>query len=184
VTSSILSNLSTAIGAPGALVGLASILPASNDAMVLERPQHSWHVRRQEESASVLETPRAQDPIAITTDIMLLHVKEHLEFLRHVSTGDKPLISKATAQEARLAWYATWEASGFALPIPAACTGPDGKLLFAWDKGRHHLELEFIPGGVPEFFYRDRDSGELWDEDYTIGAPISPEVHRKIRFFI
>jgi hypothetical protein len=72
---------------------------------------------------------------------------------------------------------------GFALPIPAACTGPDGQMLYTWDRGKHHLELEIIPGQSAEYFYRDRETGELWGEDYTIGDPLSPDAIRKLKLF-
>jgi hypothetical protein len=114
-----------------------------------------------------------------------MRLKEHLDYLKSVSTqGVHPLITRDTAKKARRAWWVAWEATGFALPIPAACTGPDGQLLYVWDRGRHHLELEIIPGQPAEWFYRDRQSGQLWGEDYRIGDPLPVGAVEKLRFFI
>ena len=72
---------------------------------------------------------------------------EHLDYLKRVSTeGNPPPITLGTATSARRAWQAIWQASGFSMPVPAACTGPDGEMFYSWDRGRHHLELEIIPG--------------------------------------
>ena len=111
--------------------------------------------------------------------------REHLDYLKRVSTlGNPPPISLETARLARIAWFAIWSASDSAMPVPAACTGPDGAMFYSWDKGRHHLELEIIPGKVAEFFYRDRETGTLWGEDYTIGNPLPPEIIEKFVLFV
>jgi hypothetical protein len=109
---------------------------------------------------------------------------EHLKYLDEVSTGDHPLITPETASLAVKAWGLIWAASGGKMPVPAACTGPDGQMLYAWDQGRHHLELEIIPLKPAEFFYKDRQTRELWGEDYTIGDPIPAEAVEKFRFFM
>ena len=57
-------------------------------------------------------------------------------------------------------------------------------MFYSWDKGRHHLELEIIPGKVAEFFYRDRETGTLWGEDYTIGDVLPSEGVDKLELFI
>lgn len=109
-------------------------------------------------------------------------IKEHLLYLKEVSTkGNPPLISAGIASAARRAWEILFEATGYALPIPAACTGPDGKLLYSWDKGRHHLELELIPGQPAEFFYRDRQTGDLWGEDYDLTQALSADAIQKLK---
>lgn len=110
---------------------------------------------------------------------------EHLEFLREVSTkGANPPVERHTATLARRAWWAIWEATGFALPVPSACTGPDGQMFYSWDQGRHHLELEIIPGKPAEFFYRDRETGQFWGDDYTVGDALPTEVAQKLKYFI
>jgi len=113
----------------------------------------------------------------------IMHM-EHLKYLREVSTGNDPLISPDTALLAVRAWRLIWAASNGKMPIPAACTGPDGQMLYAWDQGRHHLELEIIPQRPAEFFYKDRETRELWGEDYTIGDPIPAEAVERFKFFM
>lgn len=88
-------------------------------------------------------------------------------YLAQVSSYEEeaPLISEATAASSLAAWKALWSASGKRLSVPDACPGPDGQLLYTWDREEHHLELEIFPSGRGEFFYRNRKSGELWDWD-------------------
>ena len=109
---------------------------------------------------------------------------EHLQYLSRVSTGDHPPISPQTAILAQKAWQSIWIASDRMISVPAACTGADGKMFYSWDRGRHHLELEIAPGQDSEFFYRDRETGELWAEDHHIGDLLSPQAVAKLRFFI
>jgi hypothetical protein len=110
-------------------------------------------------------------------------VKEHLSYLREVSSPENPLIKRATAWVAARAWLDCWEATGYALPVPVACTGPDGQMLYTWDRKEHHLELEITPSETPSFFYRNRQTGELWMEDYASEA-VSPEVLEKLKLFV
>lgn len=108
---------------------------------------------------------------------------EHLAYLRVASTGDHPLIASETASLAALAWNLIQEASEGKASVPAACTGPDGQMLYSWDCGRHHLELEIYPNKPAEFFYKDRQTRELWGEDYNVGDPIPDEAVEKFRLF-
>lgn len=112
-------------------------------------------------------------------------LRDHLAYLENVSTqGAHPPITRETASQARQAWWDVCDAAGITLPIPAACTGPDGKMFYSWDRGKHHLELEIIPGQPAEFFYRDRETGYLWGEDYTVGDPLPAEAVQKLKLFI
>jgi len=108
---------------------------------------------------------------------------EHLQYLVDVSSGEGAPITRATAMLAHVAWQSIWLASGRAMPVPAACTGPDGQMFYAWDCGRHHLELDIAPGKDAEFFYRDRETDQLWCEDYKIGGSLPDEAVAKLRFF-
>ena len=122
---------------------------------------------------------------SVTNQSITNQVTEHLEYLKEVSTkGANPPITPETAALARKAWYAVWESTENALPIPAACTGPDGQMLYTWDRDRHHLELEIIPGQAAEFFYRDRTTGTLWGEDYVVGSELSAEAIQKLKLFL
>ena len=108
---------------------------------------------------------------------------EHLSFLKHVSTGERPSITPDTARSASTAWRVIWRASDYKMPVPAAGTGPDGEMFYAWNAGRYHLELEIIPGQPAEFFYRDRETGEFWGEDYEVGAPLPAKIVAKLGLF-
>ncbi len=72
------------------------------------------------------------------------------------------------------------------IPYPSVGIGPDGQVLYCWDKGRHHLELEIFPtpGTPAEFFYMDRAGDEKWVEDYNVGDFLSPLVIDKFMIFV
>jgi hypothetical protein len=109
---------------------------------------------------------------------------QHLRYLARVSTGERALITPATAELSVRAWHQILTASRGQMPVPAACTGPDGQMLYAWDHGRHHLELEIFPDRAAEFFYKDRETRELWGEDYSVGGPLPDEALKKVKLFI
>jgi hypothetical protein len=114
-----------------------------------------------------------------------MKLRLHEKYLREVSSmGELSPITPETALVARRAWRAILEASRFRMPVPAACTGPDGQMFYSWDRDRHHLELEITADRPSEFFYRDRETDELWGEDYNIGEPVSDEAVQKIGLFI
>ena len=110
-------------------------------------------------------------------------VRQHREFLTKISMGDEPLISAETARLACEAWCQVSEATGASLPVPAACAGPDGQLLYSWDRDEHHLELEISPSGPAEFFYRDRRIHEFWGAEYQIGDPPPGYAIEKLKLF-
>lgn len=119
-----------------------------------------------------------------TGKLFVKHWK-HVKYLVEVSTkGDTPLISRQTASRAKEAWMAILEATDYRMPVPAACTGPGGEMFYSWDRGRHHLELEIIPGGPAEFFYRDRETEDLWGEDYEVGTTLAPPMIEKLNLFL
>lgn len=111
--------------------------------------------------------------------------QEHLDYLDQISQGNDLVVNTTTANLARSVWMEILCVSNNRMPVPAACTGPDGQILYAWDKGRHHLEVEIFADQPAEFFYRDSDTGELWGEDHAItGGPLPSEVAEKLELFI
>ncbi len=109
---------------------------------------------------------------------------EHMEFLMRASSeGDPPPISKKTAALAAELWELISMTSEWKIPVPATAAGPDGKVFYAWNTKRHHLEAEIIPGQPVEFFYRDRETGDCWGEDYVFGTPLSPQVVSTLSYF-
>lgn len=111
-------------------------------------------------------------------------LKEHFKYLKGISEGREPIVSKQTADLARKAWWLLWQETGYLLPVPSACTGPDEQILYSWDKGEHHFEVEIIPGKPMEFFYRDRKTGDLWGEEYTLGDSLPAEAVKKLKLFM
>lgn len=103
-------------------------------------------------------------------------------YLRQVSqAGD---IDHYTAVRAGRAWRELRAATSARLPVPDACPGPDGELLFTWDLDEHHLEVEIYPSGQAEAFYRNRASGELWERRYDIDLPVPLELRDKLGLLI
>ncbi len=83
------------------------------------------------------------------------------------------------------AWNMLHAATSNKLPVPDACPGPDGHMLYTWDLREHHLELEMYANNPAEFFYRNRLSGNLWEFDLDIRNldredPIPQEVLQKL----
>lgn len=88
--------------------------------------------------------------------------EEHIEYLKRVSSGDKPLINMDVYDRSIFIYEITQGFTGGRMPPPAACTGPHGEMFYSWDKGPHHLEVEITPRGLTEWFYRNRDTGEFY----------------------
>jgi hypothetical protein len=45
------------------------------------------------------------------------------------------------------------------LPVPSAAPGPDGQILYTWDKGENHLEVEFCGAEPATLFHMNRITG-------------------------
>jgi hypothetical protein len=163
------------------------VFTANGDRITNQRRQQDVaavveHVQVPLRSPARLPIPRQAPRRTIALEAFAKHMK-HLEYLVRVSTGERALISRQTALLARHAWRIIWLSSGGKIPIPAACTGPDGEMFYSWDRGRHHLELEIIPGQPSEFFYRDRETEQFWGEDYNVGDPLPDKVVEALPLF-
>ncbi len=106
----------------------------------------------------------------------MLH--DYLQTIR--DAGD---ISADTAKLAWNAWQHLREAAARDLSVPDAAPGPEGQLLYAWNKSEHHLELEIFPNRPAEFFYFNRVSQEAWEEAYHIDQPLSQQAQDKFAIF-
>src|SRR2546421_9163409 len=73
---------------------------------------------------------------------------------------DQELITPRVARLAWNAWTALSNSTGNALLVPDSCPGPDGQLLYTWDRNDHHLELENFADAPAEWFYESDASGE------------------------
>jgi hypothetical protein len=132
---------------------------------------------------AISATPGVKNAGSQATPKPFIKQQEHMAFLKRVSMGENSPITPQTALLAQKAWQKIWKATDCKMPVPAACTGPDGEMFYSWDCGRHHLELEIIPGKPAEFFYRDRETEYFWGEDYNIGESLSPEAVEKLKLF-
>jgi hypothetical protein len=106
----------------------------------------------------------------------------HLAWLDEVSSGPDASISSRVAAVARAAWESVREASAGRMPVPAACTGPDGEMLYSWDRGRHHLEVEILPDGPAEWFHRE-EAVASWLEEWAPGSPLPAAVIEALHLF-
>ena len=50
-----------------------------------------------------------------------------------------------------------------------AIPGVDGKLLYTWKRDDQYFELEMLPDGTGEFFFRDGTTADTWSEDFRLG---------------
>lgn len=108
---------------------------------------------------------------------------EHMRYLDEVSAGDDPLITPTTATLAAQAWEQVRAVTGGTMPVPSACTGPDGQMFYGWVRGRYHLELEIVPGEPAYFFFCDRETDRYWGEDFTVGDPLPGQVLAILSYF-
>lgn len=92
-------------------------------------------------------------------------------------------LTKETGELARKAWDEVHQRTKGRMSVPDACPGLNGQLLYTWDSGVHHLEIEIFPDGVIELFYRNRASGELWEEEYLEGKPLPNSALPKLLLF-
>jgi hypothetical protein len=98
--------------------------------------------------------------------------------------ADQELIPQRVARLAWNAWTTLSNSTGNALLVPDACPGPEGELLYTWDRGEHHLELEIFADAPAEFFYENDASGEASEWTFLIGEPLPAEVLDKLRLFV
>lgn len=68
--------------------------------------------------------------------------------------------------------------------VPNASPGGEQQILYSWDNGEHHLELEVFPSGAVEWFYRNRTTGKLWSLDTTDSYPCPPDAQERLRLFV
>jgi hypothetical protein len=104
------------------------------------------------------------------------------QYLAQLSASQE--ISDAMALLAWRAWTHVRSATSSLLPVPDASPGPDGQLLYTWDRGEHHLELEVFENGAAEFFYRNRVSDELWEHIGTVDEAVPQTAKEKLSLFI
>jgi hypothetical protein len=108
-------------------------------------------------------------------------LKEHGLYLeRIVREGE---ISRQLSQAAWDVLTDMLEVVGPELEIPDAIAGVDGKLFYTWKRDDQYLELEMLPDGTGEFFFRDGKTGDTWSEDFRLGQSLPPNAIGKLRLF-
>jgi hypothetical protein len=106
---------------------------------------------------------------------------EHRLYLeRIVREGE---ISRQLAQAAWDILVDMLDTIGPDLEIPDAIPGVDGKLFYTWKQDGEYLELEMLPDGTGEFFFRDGKTGDTWSEDFRLGDSLPPKAINKLRLF-
>ncbi|MGK5087940.1 hypothetical protein WDW86_10310 [Bdellovibrionota bacterium FG-2] len=99
----------------------------------------------------------------------ILRQRQQKLFNYMTNLAGREKISIANLDRYWMAWQEFARASGAGTPIPDACSGGEGEIHFNLDTENHHLELQFSDDGKAEIFYRDRESGLIWSDEYDIG---------------
>lgn len=73
---------------------------------------------------------------------------------------------------------------GLCLEVPDACPGQKDNFMYTWSKAEHYLECEIFGSGEVEFFYRNRNSREVWGEDTTLEQKFSATILDKATLFV
>ena len=77
-----------------------------------------------------------------------------------------------------------FQARGLWLEVPDACPGSKNNFMYTWSKSEYYLECEIFGTGEIEFFYRNRNTGEVWGEDTTLDQGFSSDILDKASLFI
>ncbi len=101
-----------------------------------------------------------------------------------VSVREAGDISAHTASVAWKVWNLLSHSMDNSLPVPDAAPGPEGQLLYVWEKKEHYFEAEIFPNDIIEFFYWNRETNEAWEKDCNAGEPIFRDIEFWLKFFI
>jgi len=90
-------------------------------------------------------------------------------------------ISVEVKRKALLMWQRLYSVLGARLSVPDACPDEDGQILYTWDRGEHHFEVEIAPDGDVGFFYMNRIQLSSWERNIAFEQKIPAEVHAVLR---
>lgn len=93
-------------------------------------------------------------------------------------------INRDTTRKAQSVWRTLRDTTGRRLPTPSACTGPDGAMFCCWDDGAHHLEIEIFPARPAEYFYRNRETGELAGDEFQPDDSLPAQLVAMLWLFV
>jgi hypothetical protein len=72
---------------------------------------------------------------------------------------------------------------GFYLSVPDACPGQNNNFMYTWSKDEHYLECEVFGSGEVEFFYKNRETNDVWGEDTVLEEGFSSNILDKVALF-
>ena len=89
-----------------------------------------------------------------------------------ILTNEK-LVSDSLAGAAQRWWQQADSRFDGQLPVPSAAPGPDGQLLYSWDKDENHIEVEFLSCEPATLFHMNRITGDA--AEHVLGERLQPE---------
>jgi hypothetical protein len=114
-----------------------------------------------------------------------LYENERTQKLQHYleSLVQTKEVARTTASITSRIWIKLLGALSNNLSVPDAGAGPDGEILFTWNKDDHHFELEIFPDNHGEFFYLNYRTDEMWEHEYKIEDSVPDEVKTTLKLF-
>jgi len=128
------------------------------------------------------------DPLTISNSVLdftfggQVRVRKLQKFLDSSTRSGQ--ITDATRRLAWLAWTSLAKIASRKLLVPDAGIGPDGQVLFSWNRNDHHFEIEIFPSGLAEIFYLNFETDEVWEGEYRIGDSFPLEISSKLPLFL
>lgn len=68
------------------------------------------------------------------------------------------------------------------LSIPSACVGSDDNFMYTWSNSVHYMECEIFGSGEIEFFYRNKNNGEVWGKDVCLNRGFEEIFDKAVLF--
>jgi hypothetical protein len=109
-------------------------------------------------------------------------IRRHLKWLDTIVSNR--LVTQEVSDLAKQVWHQIWRQSECLMPVPPACTGPDGQVSYCWNMDEHHFEVEIVSKDEIDVFYRNRQTKETWLEENQIDNILSARVTDVIKLFI
>lgn len=100
---------------------------------------------------------------------------------RYLKKVEDENILPETTLFAWLTYLAIYNLADGQIRIPDAGNGPNGEMMFSWNTGDHHFEVEIFPNGTIEFFAMTYSSTTPFYEYETFGfgGTVLPEGMRE-----
>jgi hypothetical protein len=112
----------------------------------------------------------------------------YLESLKNEARDTREVeFSESVINLSGLVWgslKSSFDGQGLCLKVPDACPGLNNNFMYTWSNADHYLECEIFGTGEIEFFYKDRNNGQVWGEDTTLEKGFSTDILDKAALFI